>query len=1790
MGRMRDRRFANAPRAWSDDRVVSLESLEQRMLLSGSAGPAAQDYASVDWFGHELTAMRNEWVLTFDERLSADRLQTAATYLAGQLGLSIDSIESLARGKNALLRATGVVQESVVRSLVNGLDWLRGFEPNRVSQTNRVPNDPFYSQQWAHENIGQTIPGSGGGTLDADSNTTGAWDLTFGSQSAIVAVIDTGVQIDHPDLAANIYRNPGEIAGNNIDDDGNGFVDDVTGWDFGEFDNNPDDVYGHGTQVAGVIGAVGNNNLGVAGVAWNVLIIPMKIANQFGGLSTAAIIGAHDYLTMMRERGVDIVASNNSYGSFAPGFYDDFNDGIIAESDAIQAFIDSGGVFVASAGNEGSDNDETARYPSTYDIPGLISVAATDNNDALATFSNYGAQTVDLGAPGVDILTTAIDDGYSYASGTSFSAPMVAGAVALMKSLRPQASGEELRQVLIASAKPLPTLQNKVQSGGRLDIAEALRIIGLDGPVVTSIDPGPVVGQVNSQGQPVRTATITFNRDLNPSALGTAFVTLVGAGANGTFGNGDDFSVPVSGVTALDARTVRIDFNLASFLQQRLPLGVYRLTLLPGGFIDTDGNFLNGDSTSGLNETYDFTVASATSGLETNDDLSDAEPINFTATGTTTLSGLRIGDGLRGNLDVDLFKVSIPRGGLIRAQVNAQSRAGGSTLDSYLRLFDALGNQIASNDQFNGSDSLIDFFVTTGGFYYVGVSGFGNATYNPAVAGSGQSQSLGVYDLVLRVDLVQDDRVTVSDDFSSDPERIPPQGTQGTLSKSLTVSDARAIRDVNVRLTLSHTFDGDLRISLISPQGTTIILSDKRGGDGNDFTATLFDDEATLGISAGTAPFSRAGGYRPDQALSTIDGQSAAGTWTLLIQDTVALNTGELISWALDFTLQSDIFGPFESNDTLATARDLVTGGTGSAQAQALIGDGGFGNLDRDLYRLVVSEGATLGTSVSSSSSLNAALRLFDENGSQLILSSPEGSKNASITNFVFARGGTYYLGVSEASNTAYDPKVTPSGVVALTTGNYTLSVAITAGVSDTGRALDGDDLTAGASADGTFVTGSGLDRRGLRYNGTEFLFQADSGIATHFFGASAGGFNFRNDGSGGGDTLPVSLTDQSDALNRRIVAAGTFRGMRVERATNFSIDGQFVAIDVTLTNTTTGLISNVSWMEAFNPQQGLNFLQNTTANTVNDAEGRLLTASFSNNLFPQGLTIGLAAPESDTRATATFFSPSREIRDPSQILAIGAVDPNGTASDQVMALAYNLGSIDAGASTTMRYFVFFGDAPSEVQDLYDQVNDGTGAGHLSASPTASAVETLLVDAGDPNTTAPTLPYRLYYPEGFANSKTSTFVPILNPNSQAARVVVIVRYETGARDEVIKDFTVQPNSRGGVTLTNPELFAAGTQSVRGRTPYAVEIRSSLPVAANFSHYDLFQLADGRAALGESFTNRVSSEWTFAGVTKGNATRDYLLYMNSEDHTVKVTTTFYSADGTGVYSLTQNLGAFRRGGIDIKNVTVTDEDGNSVGLPAGVYGVSVVAQGDIVAVLSHYDRGGGTAYGLAGTPGLGATEGATPEGQIGLNATEEVVGVLNANSSAATVLFSFLFQNGTSYRTNLTVPARTRGSLSVIDLPNFPVGQPYSVFFESDVPISLSLPTHVFGDEFGSSFSDKAYTLWGFGEGFRPKKDGTVVEYLRLFNPAQSEVVVEITMLFDGGLGQETFRRTIDARSVQEYNIHDFVTGARRNQKTFYGITVKAATPIVAYMGHFDGFFPGGFGSLGTPLGTSVDVG
>lgn len=503
---------------------LTCEALEDRRMLSAA-------FAA------------NEILVQFAANATAAQLANARASVNGRAVEAIETAAMRAAGSGRLERIVVPPQLGVERAIaaIARRPGVVFAEPNWKITTTAVSNDPFYttsSRLWGMYGDDQpTATGPSGTTNQFGSQAEKAWAAGFtGSQTVYVGVLDEGIDINHPDLRANIWVNPFETAGDGIDNDRNGYVDDVHGWDFYNRDNS---VYDggtgdrHGTHVAGTIGGVGGNGIGVAGVSWNVTMIPLKFLGPDGGYTSDAI-KALDYLTDLKLRhGLNVVASNNSWGG--GGYSSALHSAIIRGANA-------GILFVAAAGNAGVNTDVSANYPSNYSTlrgtsttraasyEAVISVAALTSSGGLASFSNYGANTVHIAAPGVSINSTLPGNSYGAFSGTSMAAPHVTGAIALYASAFPNASAAEIREAILSSARPTASLAGKTVTGGRLDVAAALNIV----PAVDITITGGSVKEGDSGTTP-----LAFTVRL--SAAASTEVTVAYATADGSALAGSDY-------------------------------------------------------------------------------------------------------------------------------------------------------------------------------------------------------------------------------------------------------------------------------------------------------------------------------------------------------------------------------------------------------------------------------------------------------------------------------------------------------------------------------------------------------------------------------------------------------------------------------------------------------------------------------------------------------------------------------------------------------------------------------------------------------------------------------------------------------------------------------------------------------------------------------------------------------------------------------------------------------------------------------------------------------------------------------------------------------------------------------------------------------------------------------------------------------------------------------------------------------------------------------------------------
>ncbi len=412
-----------------------------------------------------------------------------------------------------LVKSKTKTTEELIQQLKNN-PLIEKVEPNYIIKPTRIPNDKEFSKDtslyWGFEKI----------------KAPEAWDITTGSNDIVVAVLDTGVDYKHPDLKDNIWKNSAECNGiPGKDDDNDGYIDDCIGYDMFDNDNDPspgnvDNI--HGTHVSGIIGAVGNNNEGIAGVNWRVKLLPCKIFDDGGDNTTLEIIiKCLNYITRLKERGVNIVASNNSWAGSKNVYLGD----ILKE--AIQESINAGILFITAAGNQSGDfdpnNDNIPVYPCNYklDNDGLICVAATDKNDRIPWFSYYGSKSVDLAAPGWEIYST-VPTGilpigrYDKETGTSMAAPFVTGAAALLKSKYPYLNWRDIKATILVNVDELPDLKGKLFTDGRLNLYKMLEnpVKSIDGEFGIKIKPDEYTiidsGFVNKNDYTLDTDSYTF--------------------------------------------------------------------------------------------------------------------------------------------------------------------------------------------------------------------------------------------------------------------------------------------------------------------------------------------------------------------------------------------------------------------------------------------------------------------------------------------------------------------------------------------------------------------------------------------------------------------------------------------------------------------------------------------------------------------------------------------------------------------------------------------------------------------------------------------------------------------------------------------------------------------------------------------------------------------------------------------------------------------------------------------------------------------------------------------------------------------------------------------------------------------------------------------------------------------------------------------------------------------------------------------------------------------------------
>ena len=438
-------------------RVIASEPSEA-VAISQSTTALAPGYSGTFRIPPGIEFRKQELLVKFDENAATAQAQEAklAALGGGEVVRRYKLIPGLALIRIPVPVATTKEMEELVQRFeaATGISYV---QPNYEQKTLAIPNDPRFEELYAMRNVGQT-----GGTSGCDISATLAWDRTTGNESVIVGVIDSGVDYNHEDLTANMWVNSGEVPGDGIDNDGNGVVDDVYGYNSIEDSGDPMDDNKHGTHCAGTIAAVGNNGIGVAGVCWTARIMALKFLDANGRGDTANALACIEYAVL---NGAKILS--NSWGGGAYSY---------ALKEMIDAVGKQGVLFVAAAGNEGTNNDVTPHYPSSYSCENIIAVLSVDHNDRRASSSCYGLESVDIAAPGVNILSCYMGGGYVKLSGTSMATPHVSGAAALLLSVNQGMTPYQIKEILMNSGDPVA--EGLCVSGKRLNVARALRSSG----------------------------------------------------------------------------------------------------------------------------------------------------------------------------------------------------------------------------------------------------------------------------------------------------------------------------------------------------------------------------------------------------------------------------------------------------------------------------------------------------------------------------------------------------------------------------------------------------------------------------------------------------------------------------------------------------------------------------------------------------------------------------------------------------------------------------------------------------------------------------------------------------------------------------------------------------------------------------------------------------------------------------------------------------------------------------------------------------------------------------------------------------------------------------------------------------------------------------------------------------------------------------------------------------------------------------------------------------------------
>ncbi len=713
--------------------------------------------ASIDIEANNTPAQKADSIIVvYKEGVSTlDKRKARSLVLAKIADMNSDEVDdkyrNLINGRLANFKLNGRMSTKAALEKLRANPAVLYAEPDYIVSAAVIPDDTRFSELWGMHNTGQT-----GGTADADIDAPEAWDISVGSRDVVVGVIDTGVDYNHPDLVDNIWTNPGEIPGDGIDNDGNGYVDDVHGINAITNTGDPMDDQGHGSHVSGTIGATGNNNLGVVGVNHQVSIVGCKFLDSSGSGSTSDALKCMDYMVALKNNGVNVRVLNNSWGGGGS------SDAMI---EAINNTEAADIMFVAAAGNSASDNDVSPSYPASYTHDSVVAVASTTDTDAMSSFSQYGLTSVDLGAPGSAILSTT-GGGYASFSGTSMATPHVAGAAALVLSVNPDLTVLEVKNLLMESGDDNADLAGKTVSGKRLNVATALE----------NADPAPgfrmSVSPANITLVAGETATYNFDTTsvadytdtVNLAVSGTLSATL--SATSVTPGEGFTLTVPTTADTAWGPYSFTVTATSGDIVKEKVvnlyvnPQGLNEFTYTNDTPVDIPDNNAEG-ITSVITITDDLTIFDSSTYINiTHTWIGDLIVSLTSPAGTTAVLHNRAG-GSADNIDQSFPSSAFDGESTLGDWVlSISDNAGADTgnLNNWAVTFTALGD-VAPAAPVAGFDYVVDYLNVAFTDTSTDVNGdivswawdFGDGTTSSMQNPSHTFPATGTYDVTLMV-------------------------------------------------------------------------------------------------------------------------------------------------------------------------------------------------------------------------------------------------------------------------------------------------------------------------------------------------------------------------------------------------------------------------------------------------------------------------------------------------------------------------------------------------------------------------------------------------------------------------------------------------------------------------------------------------------------------------------------------------------------------------------------------------------------------------------------------------------------------------------------------------------------------------------------------------------------------------------------------------------------------------------------------------------------------------------